>query len=60
MTFLSLVSPVPAATWLQGPPTARPRMAPEWSPITALVDDWPPSTPKKKRPEGITYRPSAF
>ena len=45
--------PSPAAAWLHGPPMPEPRMRRVSSPMTALVLDWPPSTPRNNRMAGM-------
>src|SRR5205085_11931714 len=42
----SLARPSAAAAWLHGPPSPVPRTRPVSSPITAVVPDCPPSTPR--------------
>ncbi len=43
----SRARPSPAAAWLHGPPWPVPSTHPPSSPMTAVVVDWPPSTPRK-------------
>src|SRR5579883_2346580 len=43
----SFARPSAAVAWLHGPASPAPRIRPVSSPITAVVPDWPPSTPRK-------------
>ena len=47
MARSSFARPSAAAAWLHGPASPAPKMRPVSSPITAVVPDWPPSTPRK-------------